>query len=352
MGAMPTLESLGWDDLYQQQFGDLKQDFLTPARVVGEEKKLFRLQNEEGIFWGEISGHFRHVAQDRIALPATGDWVACVPQEGTDRSVIHHLLPRRTCLVRKSVGAGEGDQILAANVDTALITTSANLDLNPRRLERYLALVWASGAMPVILVTKMDLAENAAALELSLSDIAAGVEILMVSALTGVGMEELRDLLEPGKTFVLLGSSGVGKSTLANALLGAEQLKTQEVREGDDRGRHTTTARYLFPLPTGALLIDTPGMRELGLTDHGEGVSQVFEDIEQLAATCRFSDCQHKSEPGCVVKANVDPERLRSYEKLQKEMDFERRKVDKAFASDSKKKWKQISKSVRDMNKK
>lgn len=346
-----TLASLGWDEAYEQQLADLKQKNLRAARVVGEEKDHFRLQNEAGTFWGEISGHFRFTATLRTSLPATGDWVACAPQAGTERAIIHHLFPRRTCLLRKEVGTGQGDQILAANVDIALITTSANLDLNPRRLERYLALVWASGAIPLILVTKSDLAEDVPALIASLSEVAVGVDILALSAVTGEGLDELRAQLLPAKTFVLLGSSGVGKSTLANALLGENYLKTQAVRDGDDRGRHTTTARYLFPLPSGALLIDTPGMRELGLSDHGEGVSQVFEDVEQLATACRFSDCQHRSEPGCAVKANVDPSRLASYEKLQKEMDFERRKVDKAFASESKKKWKQISKSVRDMKK-
>ncbi len=346
------LHPLGWCEFFEAQWETLNRNDWVPARIVGEERDCFRIQTGRGVFWAEISGHFRFAVSQRCELPAIGDWVACGLQLGNERATIHHRFHRRSCLKRKMVGGTHQEQILAANVDIALITTSANGDLNLRRLERYLALVWDSGAVPLVLLTKADLATDLEAAIIEISGIAPGVEIHAVSGVTGFGMDELSRSLHAGKTIVLLGSSGVGKSTLVNFLMGREAAKTQTIREKDDRGRHTTTSRHLFELPGLGMLIDTPGMRELGLLDHEEGLKTLFDDIEALSLRCRFSDCQHRTEPGCQIKialANGDltPERMESFRKLQREILFEKRKSDKAFASESRKEWKRASKALR-----
>lgn len=348
---------LGWNDFFEQQKLELKTSDWVPARVIGEERGFYRLQSLLGTHWGELAGIYRHSAEDRLALPSTGDWVACTPQSGGDRAIVHATYQRKSCLTRKISGTQHEEQILAANVDTAFITTAIGEDLNPRRLERYLALVWEGGATPVVLLTKADLVDDPAEALAILQGLAVGVEVLAISTIAEKGLDALRPYFEGNRTSVLLGSSGVGKSTLVNRLLGEAKLKTQEVREADGKGRHTTTSRYLFQLPQGGLLIDTPGMRELGLTDHEEGVATLFDDIEAIAQTCRFTDCHHKTEPGCAVKAalasgELAADRMEAYEKLLREIDFEKRKTDKGFASESRKNWKSIAKSLKSMKKK
>jgi ribosome biogenesis GTPase len=233
---------------------------------------------------------------------------------------------------------------VAANVDTALLVASLNADLNLRRLERYLAVTYESGARPVIVLTKADLTEDVDALVAEVEGVAFGVPVLAMSARTGQGLDALAAHLPPGETAVLLGSSGAGKSTLLNALAGAELMATGAIREDDARGRHTTTHRELVRLPSGALILDTPGMRELGLWDAGAGVSSTFEDIEELAADCRFADCRHDGEPGCAVRAaiaagDLAEERLRAYEKLQAELAYEHRREDPRAAAENRKLW-------------
>jgi ribosome biogenesis GTPase len=255
--------------------------------------------------------------------PVTGDWVAVAARPAEGSATIHHLLPRRTAFTRKAVGRG-GGQIVAANVDVALLVASLNQDLNARRIERYLVMAWESGASPAVVLTKADLCADREARKAEIEAGAPGVPVHVVSAVTGEGLAALSASLPPGQTAALLGSSGVGKSSLVNALAGRAVMATQAIREHDARGRHTTTHRELVLLPSGRLVLDTPGMRELGLWEADAGVGTTFADIEALIAECRFRDCGHKSEPGCAVQSalaegRLDAARWRSYGKLRRE---------------------------------
>ncbi len=239
LNQFEKLRPLGWSDFFENQLQELNLPIGVPARVVGEERERFRLQVGERMYRGEITGRFRHQAVQRLDLPATGDWVWCEPLAGNDRAVIHYLFKRRSCLTRKAAGRGQEEQILASNVDMVFITSSVNQDLNPRRLERYLTLVWESGATPVIVLTKADLVESdeeRQAILAEVEQVAIGVEVHLVSTVTGYGLDSLVGYFTHHRTGVLLGSSGVGKSTLANCLLQEKKLKTQAIREGDDRG--------------------------------------------------------------------------------------------------------------------
>jgi ribosome biogenesis GTPase len=250
------------------------------------------------------------------------------------------------------VGGGAVEQVVAANVDTVLLVLALNRDFNVRRLERYVAAGWESGAQPVVVLTKADVCDDLAAREAEAAAVAPGVPVHVVSSWEGTGLDVLGAYLGPGRTVALLGSSGAGKSTLLNRLAGAEVMATGAVRDADDRGRHTTTRRELVRLPGGALLIDTPGMRELGLWDAAEGVSQTFGDLEALAVRCRFRDCAHDSETGCAVQAaltegSLAPERLASYRKLQRELAFQARRTDMQARLAEQARWKQIHKAAR-----
>jgi ribosome biogenesis GTPase len=325
------------------------------ARVVEEQRGSYRLLSEDTEYLAELAGRLRHRAGVRAELPAVGDWVRAVAgTPGTSRAVIHEVLPRRSRISRAAPGNPTEEQVLAANVDTAFIVTSLNLDLNPRRLERYVALARNGGVTPVILLAKADLCADP---ETAVTEVAAatpGVAVHAMSAWLGQGLEALTPYLAPEKTCVLLGSSGVGKSTIVNHLLGAETLQVTPVREIDDRGRHTTTHRELLRLPGGALLIDTPGLREIQLWSGGEDgpLAQSFGDIAILATACRFKDCQHQTEPGCALKAAVaegalEPERLASHAKLQRELAFLERKQDKRAQSEHKKKNREMNQAKR-----
>jgi ribosome biogenesis GTPase len=266
-------------------------------------------------------------------------------------------MPRRTQFVRRKSGTESAEQVIAANVDTAFIVSSLNQELRARRVERYLVAAWDSGAMPVVVLTKADLCDDTEAAVGPIRDVAAGAPVEVVSAVTGAGIEGLRKWLQPRRTVVLIGSSGVGKSTLLNTLAGTELLATQDVREADDKGRHTTTHREIFRLPDGVLLLDTPGMRELGLVEAEAGLDETFDDVAELAARCRFRDCSHVAEPGCAVRVAIDAgtlpiERWESYDKLQKEAAYEERRRDVGAALAEKKRWKQIHKDYRKMPKK
>jgi ribosome biogenesis GTPase len=283
-------------------------------------------------------------------LPAVGDWVA-VERADAGTGTIVAVLERRSRFSRKRAGDTAEEQVLAANVDVVFLVTSLNEDLNPRRLERYLILAWDSGASPVVLLTKADLVDDAAAAAVDVESVAVGVPVLTVSARTGEGMQALRSLLGPGVTAVLLGSSGVGKSTLVNALVGEERLETQEIRD-DGKGRHTTVRRELVLLPGGGLLVDTPGIRELQLWAVDEGLDEAFEDVTSLFADCRFSDCRHDREPGCAVKAalaegRLAPERWESYVKLQRELELLEQRLDKRLAAEERRRIRAFSKDVR-----
>jgi len=347
------LSSYGWSDRLQNDFQPYADRGLVPARVIVQQRNLYRLVTAAGETGGRISGLFRHEAAHG-GFPVTGDWVA-VEMKGAD-AVIAEVLPRSTAFTRMAAGTAKERQVVAANVDTALLAASLNADLNLRRLERYLATAYESGAEPVILLTKADACEDPAPLIAEVEAIAFGVTVLAVSVRTGQGLAELSALLAPGKTAVLLGSSGVGKSTLVNALAGAELMATKAIREDDARGRHTTTHRELVLLPSGALILDTPGMRELALWDAEAGVAAAFAEttaeVERLAEGCRFRDCAHDREPGCAVQAAVadgtlDPERWRSFQKLQRETAYAVRKEDPVAASAERKRWATIHKAGR-----
>jgi len=314
-----NLQELGWDAFFQDAFRPFENDNLIPARVAARHHGPCELLTELGRLGGVPAGRL-----EDHELPAVGDWVAVRPLDGERKAVIEAVLPRRSAFTRKEAWSRTVAQVVAANVDTVFLVTAFGGDLNGRRLERYLTSAWDSGASPVIVANKADLAHDRL-LELGEVDaVALGAPVLVVSAATGEGMDELEPHLRPGRTVALLGSSGVGKSTLVNRLAGRELLATNEIRK-DGRGRHTTTHRELVPLPAGALLIDTPGMRELQLWADEEVLDSTFAEIAELAAACRFSDCSHEHEPGCAVKSaiadgSLPRERFASYRKLQREL--------------------------------
>jgi ribosome biogenesis GTPase len=321
------------------------------ARVVEEQRGSYRLLSEETEYLADLAGRLRHWAGGRAGLPVVGDWVRAVAgTSGSGRAVIHDVLPRSSRISRAAAGNPTEEQVLGSNVDIAFIVTSLNLDLNPRRVERYVALARNGGVTPVILLTKADLCADP---ETAVTEVAAAtpdVAVHAMSALFGQGLEALAPYLTPGKTCVLLGSSGTGKSTIVNHLLGAEALRVEPVRESDDRGRHTTTHREMLRLPGGALLIDTPGLREIQLWNGDEDgvLEQAFGDIASLATACRFKDCRHQTEPGCAVKAAVaegtlEPGRLASHVKLQRELAFLERKQDKRARAEHKKKYRDVN---------
>ncbi len=334
MPALPSrLASLGFDAAFARSFSPHLEAGLAPARVLEQQRGLYRVATEDADLLAEVSGRFRHqgvLSPDGVDLPAVGDWVALDRVTGGDRAVVHAVLPRRTVLARKAAGSRSAAQVLAANVDVACLATAAAGDWNPRRLERYLALAWDAGLDPVVVVTKADLAADADALRGEVEAVAIGVPVVVASAVTGLGLEALAGHLPAGRTGILIGSSGVGKSTLVNRLLGREEQETRGLRARDGRGVHTTTARRLLPLPWGGLLVDTPGMREVSLLDE-EGVDEAFSDVTALAASCRFRDCGHDTEPGCAVRAALEagtlaPERLAAWNGLRREAAYQARR--------------------------
>lgn len=333
----------GWSDALRQSFQAHAEAGLSPARVIVQQRGLYRIVSAAGELRADVAGRLMHEAGDG-GLPVAGDWVAAAlrPEEGA--ATIHAVLPRTSAFIRKAAGKAAHAQVVAANADIALLTASLNADFNLRRLERFLASAWESGATPLIVLTKADLCDTIPAEIAAVQAIAPGVEVHAVSALSGEGMEALTAAIGTGRTAVLLGSSGAGKSTLLNALAGEALMPTQAIREHDAHGRHTTTHRELVLLKSGALLLDTPGMRELGLWDAEAGVSTTFADIEALAGACRFGDCRHASEPGCAVRAaledgSLDADRWRSFEKLQRELAHETRKDDYFAQVKEKKLW-------------
>jgi ribosome biogenesis GTPase len=337
---------LGWNRERQSQLEALGDPSLVAARVNVEHRGAYGLAGC-AVETAHLAGRFR---VDDADWPAVGDWVAVRPVDGTG-GVIHQVLPRASLLERKRPGANRA-QVVAANVDVVFVVTSAERPPNLRRVERTLAVVAAGGARAAIVLNKVDLAADPAADLRALASVSGGAPCLATSAATGAGIAHLRAALPPGATGALLGPSGAGKSSLVNALLGDARLATGTVRLTDAKGRHTTTRRELIDLPDGGCLIDTPGMRELGLWQAGDGIDRAFDDVAALAASCRFRDCSHGGEPGCAVAAaraagELDEGRLASFEKLRREEAFLARQQDPRAAAASKGRWKAIHKQQR-----
>jgi ribosome biogenesis GTPase len=348
---VPSLTALGWNDTLAEQFRPHAEAGNVPGRVSVPHRGALDVLTEQGELRCDVAGRLYEESSSPADLPVVGDWVAVAPRPTEDAGTIVAILPRRTKFSRKTAWQATEEQVLAANLDVVFIVTSLNEDLNLRRLERYLILARESGAQPVVLLTKSDLADDVEAKVAEVREITLDVPVHAVSSITGEGVDVVRSILGPGVTGALLGSSGVGKSTLVNALVGEELLATQEIRD-DGRGRHTTTRRELVQLPGGGLLIDTPGMRELQLWVADEGLEEAFEDVTSLFAQCRFSDCSHESEPGCAVKAAISDgtlsrERWESYMSLQAELAHLERRIDKRAASEERKRWRSVSKLSR-----
>ena len=341
---MSSRDRLGWNPFFSAQAATLGRTDLLFARVIEEQRGLYRVAGDaEGA--AEVSGRFRHDHTAAADFPAVGDWV------GVRDGIIHCRLERRSSLSRAAAGRAVQEQVVAANIDTVFLVTALSGDLNLRRLERYLTMVWDGGAVPVVLLNKSDLSDDPEGAAVAVRARLPLVDVVVASALHDRDLDGVAPYLREAQTIALVGSSGVGKSTLVNRLLGRDAVRVAAISETDGKGRHTTTARQLVEVAGGALLIDTPGMRELQPWADDSAVAAAFDDVAALAAACRFSDCVHEGEPGCAVAEAVeagtlDPDRVDHYRRLAREAAFEERKRDKAAASNAKKRYKQ---SARDL---
>lgn len=350
------LNNLGFDAFFQKHFENYQLETFSTGRICAEYKENYKLFSEFGELSANISGKFRNNCTTREDFPSVGDWVLFDYIENENKAIIQEVLPRKSKFSRKVAGQQTQEQIIASNVDFAFIVCALNYDFNPRRIERYLSLIWQSGATPVVVLTKTDLCSDVQDKISEVVNIAFGIDIYAISNVSTEGIEILKKYFEGNKTVVLLGSSGVGKSSLINNLAKEEIMKVNGLRSNIEKGQHTTTHKQMIFLPNGGLIIDTPGIRELQLWDAEDGISQTFKDIEELAESCKFNDCTHANEPGCAVRKAIsegilDKSRFENYIKVQKEQEYLISRQTQSAAKVERNKWKAIHKQIKYLNK-
>jgi ribosome biogenesis GTPase / thiamine phosphate phosphatase len=351
---MPSLADLGWNDRLAEAFEPFAASHLVPARVSLEHTHIYRVLADRGEWLAQVSGRLRHHAASRAEFPAVGDWVAVDPPQDDDaatRTTIRAVLSRASRFSRRAAGDRTEEQVVAANIDVVFLVSGLDGDYNPRRIERYLLVALDSGATPVIVLNKSDLVSDPDAYVAEVESLSPGIAVHAVTSTNPASLDVLRALLGPGRTGALLGSSGVGKSTIVNRLVGYDLLATRDVRMADSRGRHTSTSRQLVVLPGQGVLIDTPGMREIQLWETGDAAAGTFSDIVSLAEGCRFRDCAHESEPGCAVLGAVETgqlpaSRLESFRKLRDEQAYQHRQQDQRAQLEQKRIWKTLTKAA------
>ncbi len=346
------LAVIGWSDFFASAYAPYCQQGFCVGRVAIVHRDACILYTEMGEVTADLTGKLRYQATAMADLPAVGDWVVIRLREAEKQATIHAVLPRKSYFSRKLAGTTTTEQVIAANVDTAFLVSGLDGDFNLRRIERYLTLIWECGANPVVVLNKVDMCDRPAERVAAVEAIAVGVPVVTLSAAYNEGLEQLQPFLRVGQTIALLGSSGVGKSTLINQLRGKDTQAVQSVRRHDSRGKHTTTHRELILLPSGGVMIDTPGMREIQIWSGDTGIPETFADIEALEQDCRFRNCQHGNEPGCAVQqalamGYLDEARWLNYQKLQRELRYLTRKQDQRASQLEKDRWKKIHQSLR-----